>query len=143
VALVLAVLITACQSVSTLATADLSSLQGYWQGHGPGGGCSVTIAGNALRFHARPDFWYETEFTLLPSTDPKQLHATIIKESSPEQAQLGTVVVVIFKIEGEKLTLGVVEDFAGPPPNAVVGDWDWVTDLYYLERVSPAETPAA
>jgi hypothetical protein len=141
-ALLLAAWLTACQSLPTRTTTDLSRLQGYWQGRGPGGDCSVTISGNSLRFHARADFWYETTFTLPAGTDPKQLHATIVKDSSSEQVHIGTVVVAIFKIEDGKLTLGVVEDFDGPPAEAVVGDWDWVMDIYHLERAQPPENQA-
>lgn len=72
--------------------------------------------------------------------DPQQLHATIIKESSPEQSNIGTVVVAIFKIEDGTLNLDVIEDFDGPPTNPVIGDWDRAADRYYLERVQPQES---
>lgn len=106
----------------------------------------MTISGNSLNFHAREDFWYETTFTLPAGTDPQQLHATIIKDSSPQQADIGTVVVAIFKIEDGTLTLAVIEDYEGPPPNPVPtdSDWtsiesDWTIDRYYLKRAQLQE----
>lgn len=145
-AVLLAHSFTACQSEPTRTALDLERLQGYWEGPGPGGECSVTIVGNSLRFHAREDFWFETTFTLPPGTDPQQLHATIIKDSSPEQGDVGTVVVAVFKIEDETLTLAVIEDFDGPPTSPVItdSDWsmieaDWTKDRYYLERAEPRE----
>ena len=137
--MLLAALFTVCQSVPTRTAADLSRLQGYWEGYGPGGECSVTISGNSLLFHARADFWFETTFVLPAGTDPQQLHATIIKDSSPQQVDVGTVVVTIFKIEDGALTLGVIEDFEGPPTNSVIGDWDRAIDRYYLKKVQPQE----
>jgi hypothetical protein len=137
-ALLVAAVFIACQSAPARRAADLSPLQGYWEGYGPGGECSVTISGNSLRFYARPDFWFETTFILPAGTDPQQLHATIIKESSPEQANIGTVVVTIFKIEDGTLTLGVLEDFEGPLANPVIGDWDLAMDQYYLKKGTAA-----
>ena len=148
-ALLLAALFNACQSVPTQTAADVADLrrlQGYWEGSGPGGDCSVTISGNSLLFYARADFWYETTFTLPAGTDPQQLHATIIKDSSSQQSDIGTVVVTIFKIEDGTLTLAVIENFEGPPPNPVItdSDWtviesDWTLDRYYLKRSQPQE----
>ena len=148
-ALLLAALFTACQSVPTRTAADaadLRRLQGHWEGSGPGGECSVTISGNSLVFYARADFWYETTFTLPAGTNPQQLHATIIKDSSPQQADIGTVVVAVFKIEYGTLTLAVIEDFKRPPPNPVItdSDWtiiesDWTLDRYYLQRIQSQE----
>ena len=136
-ALLLAALFTACQSVPTRTAPGLRRLQGYWEGYGPGGECSVTISGNSLHFRAREDFWFETTFTLHADTDPRQLHATII--DSPEQTTIGTVVVAIFEIEDGTLNLGVIEDFEGPPADSVIGDWDRAMDRYYLERAQPQE----
>lgn len=132
--LLLATWFTACQSLPTRTVPDSGRLQGYWQGDGPGGECSVTISGNTLHYSQREDFWFETTFTLPAGTDPEQLHATIIKESSPQGANIGTVVVTLFKLEDTTLTLGVVEDFKGPPESPVIGDWERVMDIYYLKR---------
>lgn len=49
------------------------------------------------------------------------------------------MVVTIFKIEDGELTLGVIEDFEGPPANPVVGDWDRAMDQYHLKKVQPRE----
>ncbi len=137
-ALLLAVFVTASQSAQMLPKSDLERLQGHWEGKGPGGACSVTISGNALRFQSRPDFWYETTFTLPDATGPRQLHATIVKDSSSEQRDIGTVVVALFKVESEALTLGVVKDFDGSSTEPIVGDWeDGVSDIYKFEKAPP------
>lgn len=94
----------------------------------------MTISGNSLHFRARADFWYETTFTIPEEADPQQLHATIIKDSSAQQVDIGRVVVALFEVTGTTLTLGVVDDFDEPPANPIDSDWDWVTDLYHFER---------
>ena len=127
-----------CQSLWAQDVTDLSRLQGEWVGKGPGGPCTVTIRDKTLHFQAREDFWYETTFVLLTDTEPKQLHATIQKDSSTEQKHIGTVVVALFEFEDEKLTLGVVDDFEEPPTEPVEAHWDWLRDIYDLER---AESP--
>ena len=113
-ALSLAALFTACPSTPaqtaaepstpTPIAAELKPLQGYWEGEGAGGKCSITITGNSLHFHAGTNFWFETTFTLPAGTDPQQLHATI-KDCSPPTNAIGTVVFAIFKIEDGTLTL--------------------------------------
>ena len=141
-AFLLAAVFTAPQSASAQLAPDLHRLQGHWVGEGPGGACSVTISGNSLLYtqpaadETKPDFFYETTFTLPPDTDPKQLHATILRNSSPEPADIGRVVVVL-KIEDETLTLGVVEDFDGPVTKPIAGDWERTIDRYYLEKARP------
>lgn len=144
-ALLLVALLTACQSMPAQTATDLRRLQGHWQGIGPGGECSVIISGNSLVYvqpsgDASTEFRYETTFTLPAATGPKQLHATIVRNHWPDQAGVGKVVVTIFEVEDEALTLGVVNDFDGPPAEPVVGDWDRVSDLYNLERAEPRES---
>ncbi len=99
----------------------------------------MTISGNAIHFRAREDFWFETSFTLPADTDLQQLHATIIKDSSREQEDIGKVVVALFKIENGTLTLGVIDDFEGPPTGPVTTGWDRAFDRYYLKRAQPQE----
>ncbi len=130
-------ILAACHVQSPRTAADLEPLQGYWEGRGPGGECSITISGDSLYFRAREDFWYDTSFTVLADKDPKQLHATILRDSSKEQKHIGNVVVAIFKIEDGELTLGVMGDYEGPPSEPVVGDWDWAMDIYVLHRAQP------
>jgi hypothetical protein len=107
----------------------------------------VTISGNSLSYYqpARDpegaDFWYATTFTLPAGTEPKQLHATILKNSSPEPADIGRVVVVLYEIEDETLTLGVIDDFEGPSVEPVIADWDQAIDRYHLERSTDPEKP--
>ncbi|RMH22559.1 MAG: hypothetical protein D6696_03165 [Acidobacteria bacterium] len=104
----------------------------------------MTVAGDSLHFWARPDFWYQTTFTLPAGTDPLQLHATIVKDSTQRPRDIGKVVVALVKFEGDDLTLGVVNDFESPPESPVGADWDRVMDLYHLTRARPsAEEPSA
>lgn len=122
--------------------ADLERLQGTWEGKGPGGNAAVTISGSSLRYTQPPNdaFWYETTFTLPEAAGPKQLHATIVDNGSSGRPHIGTVVVTIFKIEDGVLTLGVVEDFEGPPTQPIVGDWEWTFDQWVLERAEAGES---
>ncbi len=133
------VLLAACQSAPPRQATDLDRLQGYWQGKGPGGECSVTISGNSLRFVQLPDFWYETTLRLPAGADSKQLHATIVAESTPEQTSVGQVVVAIFRLEADSLDLGVLNSFDEPPIGPVEGDWEETADRYFLRRAEPPE----
>ncbi len=138
--LLVAMLAVACRSASTEPVAvengsEASVLEGRWDGHGPGGACTITIEGSQLRFQSRPDFWFETTFAIHSSTDSQQLHATIVRESEPDQDNVGTIVVAIFELKDGVLTLGVIEDFNSPPPGPVAGDLAQAMDVYVLERV--------
>ena len=84
-ALSLAALLTAGQSTPTRTAVELNRLQGYWEGEGAGGKCSITIVGNSLHYR-NSGGWFKTTFTLPAGTDPRQLHATI-KECSPPSGQ--------------------------------------------------------
>ena len=109
-ALSLASLSAAGQSTPTRTAVELNRLQGYWEGEGAGGKCSITITGNSL--HYRVGAWYKTTFTLPAGTDPQQLHATIKRCSYPDS--IGKVVIAIFKIEDETLTLAYLQTGAAP-----------------------------
>jgi hypothetical protein len=113
------------------AASELQRLQGYWEGDGAAGECSITITGNSLHFYARPDFWFETTFALPAGTDPQQLHATI-KDSAPPTTTIGKVVFAIVKIEDGVLTLAV-DDGSGEPPQTFSG----ASSRYSLKRVPP------
>ena len=69
-------------------------LQGYWEDDGDSGPVSMTIAGDSLYFYARPDFQYDTTFTLAPGTDPPELHATIL-DSPRTSGSVGELVIAI------------------------------------------------
>lgn len=130
----------ACQSaLPARMSGDLERLQGDWKGRGPGGECWVTISGNSLLFEARSDFWFETTFTLPPGAEHPQLHATITG-SPPGQAEVGTVVVALFKVEGDSLSLGVLEDFEEPPTGPIASEWEDTIDRYDLARI-PSPDP--
>ena len=62
---------------------------------------TITITGNSLHFHRDSNFWFETTMTPIAGTEPQQLRATIKRGSN----SIGSVVVVIFKIEDGTLTL--------------------------------------
>ena len=104
-ALSFAALLAAGASRPTRTAVELDRLQGYWEGEGAGGKCSITITGNSLHYRAGTN-WWKTTFTLPADTDPQQLHATI-KDSSPPTNGIGQVVLAIFKIEDGALTLAV------------------------------------
>ena len=129
-ALSLAALFTACQSMPTRTAAELKPLQGYWEGEGAGGKCSITITGNSLRYCAGTN-WWSTTFTLPAGTDPKQLHATI-NDSSPPANGIGQVVYAIFMIEDEALTLAV-NDTSDEPPKTFAS----ASSRYVLKQVRP------
>ena len=142
VALSLAAWFTACQSTLTRTAAELKSLQGYWEGDGSGGKCSITITGNSLYYYGRTDFWFKTTFTLPAGTDPQQLLATI-KDcsdcSQPENSSTGKVVLAIFKIEDGKLTLAV-DQGSGKQPNAFPSDLISPVARYDLKKVQQKST---
>lgn len=48
---------------------------------------------------------------------------------------MGKVIVVVYELEGEELTLGVIDDFEKPLPDPLVAEWDKAMDRFYLERV--------
>ena len=134
-ALSLAALFTACQSTPTRTAVELKRLQGYWEGDGAAGKCSITITNNSLYFYARTDFWFKTTFALPAGTDPQQLHATI-KDSAPPTNGIGQVVLAIFKIEDGTLTLAVDGE---EPPKTFPG----ASSLYVLKKVQPQSRKGA
>ena len=110
-------------------SSELQRLQGYWEGDGAAGPCSITITGNSLHFYARKDFWFQTTFALPAGTDPMQLHATI-KNSAPPTNGIGEVVFAIYKIEDGTLTLAVE---GNEPPKTFAG----ASAHYNLKKVQP------
>ena len=54
------------------------ALEGVWEDDRGSDTVKITIEGNSLHFYERPDFQYDTTFTLVPGTDPQELHATIL-----------------------------------------------------------------
>jgi hypothetical protein len=131
-ALSFATLFVACQRTPAGSAAELERLQGYWEGGGAAGRCSITVTGNSLYFYARTDFWYQTTFTLPAGTDPQQLHATIQNCSQPSSNAIGTVVFAILKIEDGTLTLAE-DDMSDKPPHTIAG----ATSRYIVKKVQP------
>ena len=111
--------------------AELKPLQGYWEGEGAGGKCSITITGNSLHYRAGTN-WWKTTFTLPAGTDPQQLHATIKDCSPPTNNAIGKVVFAIFKIEDGTLTLAE-DDMSDKPPKI----FSSASSLYVLKKVQP------
>jgi len=110
---------------------ELDRLQGYWEGEGDGGKCSITITGNSLHYRAGTN-WHETTFTLPAATDPQQLHATIKDCWPPSKDAIGQEVFAIFRIEGETLTL-VTYDPSEDPPKTFAS----ATNRYVVKKVQP------
>ena len=123
------------RATSEPATSELQRLQGYWEGNGAAGPCSITITGNSLHFYARTDFWFETTFALPAGKDPQQLHATI-KNSAPPTNGIGEVVFAIYKIEDGTLTLAVE---GNEPPKTFAG----ASAHYILKKVQPGNAEAS
>ena len=141
VALSLAALFTACQSTPTRTAAELRRLQGYWEGEGLEGKCSITITGNSLHFYARTDFWYKTTFTLLAGTDPRVLRITIKDCSGEPPAPISKVVFALFKIEEGTLTLASPADGeAGRPQRQPKSFDDENLSIIKLRKVQPQKS---
>jgi uncharacterized protein (TIGR03067 family) len=129
VALLSAVSFVAGQSVKTR-DAELKRLQGYWEGEGAGGKCSITITGDSLHYRAGSN-WFKTTFTLPENTEPRQLHATI-KDTTPTNS-IGTVVTAIYKMEDGTLTISAV-DLAEKPSAETFEKPD---NRYIVRKVQP------
>lgn len=102
-----------CQTGPSQVDSELIPLQGYWEGKGAGGKCTITINGNSLHYQADSG-WYKTTFTLTPNTNPQQMKALII-DCGPSKDPVGIEVFVVFKIEGETLTLTTYDESYDPP----------------------------
>ena len=135
-ALSLAALLTAGQCTPTRTAVELNRLQGYWEGEGAGGKCSITITGNSLHYRAGTN-WHKTTFTLLAGTDPQQLHATIIDSWPPSKDSIGTVVPAIIRIEDGTLTLAAYNISEEPPKT-----FDDATTKYVVKQVQPKKEHA-
>jgi hypothetical protein len=119
--------------------AELKPLQGYWEGEGAGGNCSITITGNSLHYRNSAG-WYKTTFTLPVGTDPQQLHATIKDCSPPSTNAIGTVVFAIFKIEDGTLTFVTFteDDMSDKPPKTFAN----ASSRYSVKKVHPQKENA-
>ena len=129
---VLVGLLAGCATHPPIA-AELKPLQGYWEGEGAGGKCSITITGSSLHYRVGNN-WYKTTFTLHAGTDPKQLHATIQDCSPPSTNAIGKVVFAIFKIEDGTLTLAE-DDMSDKPPKTFPS----ASSRYNVKKVQPQE----
>jgi hypothetical protein len=111
--------------------AELKPLQGYWEGEGAGGKCSIAITGNSLHYR-NGTTWFRTTFTLPAGTDPQQLHATIKDCSPPTNNSVGKVVFAIFKIEDGTLTFAE-DDMSDKPPKT----FSSASSRYSVKKVQP------
>jgi hypothetical protein len=89
----------------------------------------MTIAGDSHYFYARPDFQYDTTFTLVPDSDPPELHATIL-ESPRTTDSAGELVIAIYEFENGMLNIAVVDKSDGAPAS-----FDDTIARYRFERV--------
>jgi len=137
-ALSLAALLSTAQSLPTRAAIDQNRLQGYWEGTGAGGKCSITIKDNTLRYLAGTN-WHEATFTLPLGTNPQQLHATL-KDSWPTaKDSIGSVVHAIIKLEEKTLTLATVDINELPPKTFETID---AGNKYVVTQVQPKKENA-
>ena len=118
-------------STPTAIASELKPLQGYWEGEGAGGKCSITITGSSLHYR-NSSGWFKTTFTLPAGADPQQLHATIKENSPPSKDAIGQVVFAIFKIEDGVLTLTTYDGSDEPPKT-----FDNATSRYVVKKVPP------
>lgn len=134
------------------AAAELQPLQGTWEGaESPRSvnftgqesesarKITLTIAGNSLHFYRDTNHWFDTTFTLPPSTVPQQLHATI--KGAPESWNaIGQVVFAIFKIVDGTLTLsGIPSRDEKPPESSKVFDFEDKEMFHYEFRKVPPQ----
>ena len=63
---------------------------------------------------ARPDFQYDTTFTLAEGTDPPELHATILDSPRTTDSE-GELVVAIYEFDDGTLNLTVVDKTEDEP----------------------------
>jgi hypothetical protein len=128
-----AVLLSGAQSLGPRAGIAVNHLQGYWEGEGSGGKCSITITGNSLRYRAGTN-WHEATFTLAAGTEPQQLHATIKDSWPPAKDAIGQVVHAIIKVEDGTLTLATFDMSQEPPKSFEEG-----TSKYVVKRAQPGK----
>jgi hypothetical protein len=134
-ALSLAALLTACQTTPTPTTVELNRLQGHWEGDGAGGECSITFTGNSVYYRAG-EIWYEATFVIPAITNLQQLRATI-RDSGPTKVSIGKEVFVVYKLEGDTLTLATYGPADGPPET-------FNKDAFYIvKKVEPQKNGEA
>ena len=124
---------------------ELQPLQGTWEGALVGdqsnGKITITITGASLHFHRDAKFWFKTTFTLPAGAGPKQLHATI-KDCAPPLDPIGKVVVALFRIENETLTLVPMGEGADETPKSIEAAEDQGLTRYELRKVQPQKKKA-
>ena len=118
------------QLTPTRPAIDQNRLQGYWEGEGAGGKCSITIKDNTLHYRAGTN-WHQTTFTLPAGTNPQQLHATIKDSWPPAKDSIGTVVHAIIKLEDSTLTMALFDESQELLPKS----FDELTTKYVVKKV--------
>ena len=93
----------------------------------------MTIAGDSLYFYARPDFQYDTTFTLAAGTDPPELHATILDSPRTTDSE-GERVIALYELEEGTLNIAVVDRSDGEPAS-----FDDAIARYRFEKVREPE----
>lgn len=131
VGLSLSVLFVSGQKLPARPEIELKRLQGYWEGDGAGGKCSITIKDDSLFYRAGTN-WWKTTFTLPAGTNPQQLHATIKDSLPPSKDSIGTVVYAIIKIEGDTLTLALFDK-----PEEPLKTFEEATTKYVVKKTPP------
>ena len=138
-ALSLTAFFAAAQLAAPRPAIDQNRLQGYWEGEGAGGKCSITIKDNTLHYRAGTN-WHQTTFTLPAGTNPQQLHLTIKDSWPPAKDSIGTIVHAIIKLEDGTLTLALFDESQELLPKS----FDELTTKYVVKKVQPKkENPHA
>ncbi len=117
-------------------------LQGTWKGVVLGDKSetkyTIKVDGNSFYFHRDTNFWFETTIVLPENTKPQQLHATIKNTAKGQESSIGKLVVAIFKIEGEIMTLLAKGDGSDDLPQSMERTDDQGVTHYRLQKVVPA-----
>lgn len=98
---------------------------------------TITITSNLLHFHRDTNFWFKTTFTQPVGTAPKELHATIKESAQGQDSSVGKVVVAIYKIEDETLTLVALGDGDEEKPKSFEASEVKGLSRYELRKVQP------
>ena len=98
---------------------------------------TITVSGNSFYFYRDTNFWFETTITLPGGTEPQELRATI-KGCAPTQGvcSIGLVVVAIFKIADEVLTIVAGGDGADETPKSFETTGDKGLTRYELRKLT-------
>lgn len=105
------------------------ALQGYWETDGASDPTQLTVEGDTLWFYRGDDFQYDATFTLVPETDPPELHATIL-DTPRTTDSVGELVIAVYDLTDGVLDIAVVDKSDGKPTS-----FDQGIGRYRFERI--------